>query len=124
MVEQFRQPHQCHISVFPCALKDLAPESLSHGVGAEMLDLQIVFLFNLLEKDIDALSRVHDLFVREEAFLVAIGDVQCFIAISNVLLEIVINLYDPAFACFLLIEGEVVIIQEHRPSESTEVANT
>lgn len=48
-------------------LKDLPSEGLAERVGGEVLDLEIVLLLDVLQKNVDSLDGVDSMLLRDEA---------------------------------------------------------
>jgi hypothetical protein len=70
-------------------------------VCAEILDRNTVFYLYLLEASVNPLDADNGLLLRQEAMLVRILDVKCFIAILHMLHVIVVELDLPMLLCLV-----------------------
>lgn len=67
---------------------------------------QHILYLDFFEHDIDTLNGDDITVAVEETFLVRICDVQCLIALLDMLTHSSIDLYLPALSCLLLVEGK------------------
>ena len=114
MVEEFRQLDECKLtlSLGRCELEDLPAESLAERVGGKVLDLEIVLLLDVLQKNVDSLNGVDSMLLGDEAWSVERPWMDRLIAGLNVRLELSVDLDGPALVCLLLVDDELVILVE------------
>ncbi len=121
MIKNLAQLNQCHFCILSCRIDNLAPEALAEAVAAEVLYIDTILPLDILEKDIEPLNRIYLTFLTEEAGFFLASDFQRLITRLYMWSEIRIDVYNPAFCCFLLNDDDFIGVKDHRPGQPPEV---
>jgi hypothetical protein len=95
------QNYQAHCLIVTAHVENASRKTLSETMAAKVLDGNTVLGLNLLKPSVNPLDADNGLLLRQEAMLVRILDVKCFIAILHMLHVIVVELDLPMLLCLV-----------------------
>ena len=118
MVENFRELDERHFCVGPCHIDDPPAEGLAEGVGGEVPSFDLVAHFNDLEVAVYHLVRDDTAESVEEARLADVTNLKSHVALTNEILEPLVDADFPPLTGLLFIDGETISREKLLPRKS------
>ena len=123
MVENLGELDKCHFAMLTRRLDDLAAEGLAETMGAKVLDVEVIVRLDNLELAVNRLCGVDIAAAVKEAILVGVRDIQCGVAVADMLLKGGVNLDVAPLARLLLDERKAMTIKKLAPPQCTQIRN-
>lgn len=123
MVENLGELDKCHFAMLTRRLDDLAAEGLAETMGTKVLDIKVVACLDDFELPVDHLRGEDIAATVEKAILVGVTDIQCVVAVADMLLKGGVNLDVAPLARLLLDERKVMTIKKLTPPQCAQIRN-
>ena len=124
MVENLGELDERHLAMFARRLNNLAAEGLTKAVRAKVFDIKVIVRLDNLELAVNRLCGVDIAAAVKEAILVGVRDIQCGVAVADMLLKGGVNLDVAPLACLLLDELKTMTIKKLAPPQCAQIRNT
>ena len=123
MVENLGELDERHLAMFARRLNNLAAEGLTEAMRAKVLDIKVIVRLDNLELAVNRLRGVDIAAAVNKAILVGVRDIQCGVAIADMLLKGGVNLDVAPLARLLLDERKAMTIKKLTPPQCAQIRN-
>ena len=123
MVENLGELDERHLAMFARRLNNLAAEGLTKAVRAKVFDIKVIVCLDNLELAVNRLRGVDIAAAVNEAILVGVRDIQCGVAVADMLLKGGVNLDVAPLARLLLDERKAMTIKKLAPPQCPQIRN-
>ena len=123
MVENLGEFDERHLAMFARRLNNLAAEGLTKAVRAKVLDIKVIVRLDNLELTVNRLCGVDIAAAVKEAILVEVRDIQCGVAVADMLLKGGVNLDVAPLARLLLNKRKAWPIKKLTPPQCAQIRN-
>ena len=123
MVENLGELDERHLAMFARRLNNLAAEGLTKAVRAKVFDIKVIVRLDNLELAVNRLCGVDIAAAVKEAILVGVRDIQCSVAVADMLLKGGVNLDVAPLARLLLDERKAMTIKKLAPPQCAQIRN-
>ena len=123
MVENLGEFDERHLAMFARRLNNLAAEGLTKAMRAKVFDIKVVVRLYNLELAVNRLCGVDIAAAVKEAILVGVRDIQCGVAVADMLLKGGVNLDVAPLAGLLLDKRKAMTIKKLAPPQCAQIRN-
>ena len=117
MVENLGELDERHLAMFARRLNNLAAEGLAKAVRAKVFYIKVIVRLDNLELAVNRLCGVDIAAAVKEAILVGVRDIQCGVAVADMLLKGGVNLDVAPLARLLLNKRKAMTIKKLAPPQ-------
>jgi hypothetical protein len=123
MVENLGEFDERHLAMFARRLNNLAAEGLTKAMRAKVFDIKVIVRLDNLELAVNRLCGVDIAAAVKEAILVGVRDIQCGVAVADMLLKGGVNLDVAPLARLLLNKRKAMTIKKLTPPQCAQIRN-
>ena len=123
MVENLGELDERHLAMFARRLNNLAAEGLTKAMRAKVFDIKVIVCLDNLELAVNRLCGVDIAAAVKEAILVGVRDIQCGVAVADMLLKGGVNLDVAPLARLLLNKRKAMTIKKLAPPQCAQIRN-
>ncbi len=123
MVENLGEFDERHLAMFARRLNNLAAECLTKAMRAKVFDIKVIVCLDNFELAVNRLCGVDIAAAVKKAILVGVYNIQCCVAVADMLLKGGVNLDVAPLARLLLNKRKAVTIKKLTPPQCAQIRN-